>query len=296
MKHLKKFEAYDTEGKNFFEKYFSQNEYKEIVETISEIEKHPTSVPPRKGTDSLVNMCLDSFVFKFYKDYNGRLGRRVSRFPIPDTIYEFEEVIENIDKYIETDSEQWSIFKNMLNGTKHFITYICYFPFIRSEFKRRFNPEKEIFELFSDFDESKIKSVQNQLYERDGLIRTALFLCDSYNEIRWVEKYGRIVEDIDYFEKSLVPRYIKLYNEKIKGSEFKDQLNYFSRFFEKGASWMKNALRQEITVDDYRNGIILDKYRSIWSERKEDVPAVFEFTGDIIEDYRRYTEAYNKNR
>jgi hypothetical protein len=224
------------------------------------------------------------------------MGQRTTKFPIPDGIYDFKDVIDNIDKYIETDKEQWSIFKNMLNGTKHFILHICYFPFIRSEFKRRFDPEKEIFELFSEFNDKKIRLLERKLYATDGLIRTALFLCDSYNEIRWVEKYGRIVEDIDYFEKSVVPRYDKLYNDKIKNSEFKDQLKYFSIFFEKATHAMKGALRQEVTVDSYRNGIIMDKYRSIWSERKVDTPAVFEFTGDIVEDYRRYTEAYNKNR
>jgi hypothetical protein len=68
MKHLRKFEAHNLESINFFEKYFSKNEYKEIVETFTEIEKHKTTVPPRKGTDVLVNLCLDSFEFKFYKD------------------------------------------------------------------------------------------------------------------------------------------------------------------------------------------------------------------------------------
>ena len=296
MKYLRKFEAYDTEGKNFFEKYFSKNEYNEIVETVSQIEKHKTLVPIRKGGDALVNLCLDSFVFKFYKDYNSRLGQRTTKFPIPNEIYEFKDVIDNIDKYIATDTEQWSVFKNMLTQTKHFIIYLCYFPFIRSEFKRRFDPEKEIFELFSNFNDKKIRLLERKLYERDGLIRTALFLCDSYNEIRWVEKYGRIVEDIDYFEKSVIQRYEKLYNEKIKGSEFKEQLEYFNRFFERATHAMKGALRQEVNVDSYRNGIILDKYRSLWSDRKEDIPAVFEFTGDVVEDYRRYTKAYEKNR
>lgn len=295
MKHLRKFEAYDTEGKNFFEKYFSKNEYNEILDTVSEIEKHKTLVPTRKGTDVLVNLCLDSFVFKFYKDYQMRLGNRITKFPIPDEIYGFEEVIKNIDKYLETDTEKWSIFKNMLIGTKHLLTYFAYFPFIRSELKKRFNPEKEIFQLFSDFDESKVSDIQKVLYERDGLIRTALFLCDSYNEIRWVEKYTKSVEQIDYFEKSIVPQYEKLYNSKIKDSDFKDQIRYFSNFFERASSWMGYALRQEINVDSYRDNVILANYTSLFSKDQKK-PYVFEFTGDIVEDYRRYTEAYNKNR
>jgi hypothetical protein len=296
MKYLKKFESYGSDSRNFFKKYFSKNEYEEIVGTISEIEKHKTSVPIKKGTDVLVNLCLDSFVFKFYKDYHKRLGNKITKFPIPNEIYDFEDVVNNIDKYISADKDETSLFKNMLIQTKHLIVYFSYFPFIRNEFKKRFNPEKEIFELFSKFDESLIPSIQEKLFERDGLIRTVLFLCDSYNEIRWVEKYGRFVEDIDYFEKSIIPKYEKFYNQEIKDKKFKVQLEEFTYFFEKYGTWMKYALRHDVTVDDYRNNKILDNYESLFGDKKPKHPQIFEFTGDIVEDYRRYTEAYNKNR
>jgi hypothetical protein len=242
-----------------------------------------------------VNLCLQSDVFVFYKDYYNRLNKRVTKFPVPTEIYEFETIVKNIDRYIESDDEPFSLFKVMLNQTKHLIVYLSYFPFIRNELRKRFNPEKEIFELFSTFDDTKILSIKKILLKRDGLISTSMFYGTNYNPIFEIIKYIDRIKEIDYVDSIVLPNYKKLY-DKLKNEKFEEQLYLYYEFIKKYKYYIEKAYNEIFNVDDFHNTVILNNFVSLWSESKYKERQVFEFTGDFMEDYRRYIVAYNKNK
>lgn len=61
MKYIKKYKTYSPND-DFFNKYFSEKDYKELNIAISQIESHSNTVVIKKETDLLVNLCLQSDV------------------------------------------------------------------------------------------------------------------------------------------------------------------------------------------------------------------------------------------
>ncbi len=294
MKHLKKFEGFNIED-NIIKKYYNERDYNAIKSVIDKIDSYTDSYSIRKTDNVIYNLILESRLFKFYKDYYFKMGEKIKSIPIPNTIYEYENVIKNINLYLSVTEE--SLFKQMLKQLKNMIVYLSYFPDIRKYSNNSVPLDKEIFELFSEFNESELNKISKKLTFRDGAIRISLFFADTNEEVGIIERLylGRI-ENIDYYENKITKYYTTLYKKWIEGNNFEEQLYYFTTFFEKHNYTINKIYNDTIHIDDYRNNIILDKYYSLFEKKPKKGVKTFEFTGDFIEDYKKYDDAYQRNK
>lgn len=294
MKYLKKYEGFDTDN-NILTKYYNERDYNAIKSVIDKINSYTDSFSIRKTDNIIHNTILESRLFMFYKDYYLKTGIKIKSIPIPNDIYEYETILKNINLYLSVTEE--GLFKQMLIQLKNMIVYLSYFPSIRKYSNNRVPLDKEILELFSEFDENKLNYISKKLTFRDGAIRTSLFFADSNEEIGIIERlYLRKVEYIDNYEEHIKKYYTTLYNKRIKGKEFEEQLYYFGEFFKKHNYIFNELFNNTIHIDDYRNNIILDNNYTFFEKRPKKGVATFEFTGDFIEDYKRYDDAYKKNK
>jgi hypothetical protein len=298
MNHLKSYHMFESKiNDDFLHTYFTEREVRDIETTVSEIESNKKTVAARKGKDLVTDTILDSKLFEFYRKYKTVIGQRVSMIPVPDKIYEYSDILSNINRMMEEDNGSMRLLNPCLKITKEMIVYLSYFQYILHDFDKRVGLSGEIKDLFVDHIEDK-KYVCDTLCDNKGAIRNTTFAMDSHMEIFTIEKvFLDKMEYIKNYEKYWLPSYQKFFHKHIESVTFEEQLYNFKHFFSPAEYTMRKILNDEsVSVTDYKNDDILGKSNSMFIKKEKNQPIVFEFTGDLIEDYRRYEDAYRKSR
>ena len=100
----------------------------DVDDVISKIEIYSNSINIRKSTNYINNILINSELCKFYKDYYVYNDVKVKKLPVPESIYDFEELFLRLD--LELNKNKNYLYNNMIFFLKEYLVYINYFPYV----------------------------------------------------------------------------------------------------------------------------------------------------------------------
>jgi len=158
-----------------------------IKETIDKIDAYPDTISIRKSKNYINNILVSSNLCKFYKEYYKYNDVTVRKLPVPQTIYDLEDIFLNID--LQLNKKENALVVSFFSYLKEYLVYINYFPYIQEyrdkDNQRFFNNTlfpylRELFDRNASFEE---------FYDNEkSLVRHNIETMDSFNEIRDIVK------------------------------------------------------------------------------------------------------------
>jgi len=158
----------------------------DVEGTINKIESHSESISIRKSRNYINNILIESELCKFYKEYNDFKGVKVKKLPVPQSIYDLEELFLRLD--LELNKNINHSYNNMIYYLKEYLIYVSYFPHILEyrdkQWENLFN-SKFIPYLYTLIEKDDMK---DDVLVNQGYIQHHLDLSDSFEEIRVIKK------------------------------------------------------------------------------------------------------------
>ena len=158
----------------------------DVEGTIAKIEEYGDEISIRKSRNYVNNILINSEVCKFYKDYYNFKDNKVTKLPVPKSIYDLEEIFLRLDLELNRNKDYG--YNNMLYFLKEYLVLISYFPYALEyrdkQWEKLFN-SKFIPYLYALIEEDDMNS---EVMEHQGYINHHLEMADSFEEIRIIKK------------------------------------------------------------------------------------------------------------
>jgi hypothetical protein len=159
-----------------------------IKKVIDKINEYPNKITIRKSNKYINNIIVNSTVCEFYKNYYLFIGQKTNKIPVPDKIYDYEDLFLKID--LELSKNINGLYVAILNHLKSYLIYVSYFPHIleirNNEWEKKFLNMDFISYLYKLFDSNE--DIKDEVCEKNGYINHHIFFADSFEEIRIIKK------------------------------------------------------------------------------------------------------------